>query len=59
MCVCVCVCECATACMDAWNIAMSPSIGSDMKQCLSRAMVSITDAYMGLASEATPITDNS
>ena len=59
---CVCVCVCVSVPQPAWvlgNIAMSHSRGSDMKQCLSRAMVSITDAYMGLASEATPITDNS
>ena len=58
----MCVCVCVSVPQPAWmlgNIAMSPSRGSDMKQCLSRAMVSITDAYMGLASEATPITDDS
>ena len=61
MCVCVCVCVCAIT-WDEWmlgNLAVRQSRGSDVKQCLSRVMAPITDAYMGFISEETPIIDYS
>ena len=64
MLVCVYMCVCVFACVTQpeqmlGNLAVSHSRGSDMKQCLSRAMAPITGAYMGFTSEASPITDYS
>ena len=64
MLVCVYMCVCVFACVTQpeqmlGNLAVSHSRGSDMKQCLSRAMAPITGAYMGFTSEESPIIDYS